>query len=257
MVNRSTPWALGALWMLLMGLGSQARGSPAEAKALFEEGVRNAKAQRWSAALEAFERSRELVPRASTTFNIGTTLLRLSRYVEAVTQFEKYLEQGASEELRPRAESLLSQARASVAQLRIKLEPADAKLWVNGQERPVEAGECSLALDPGDIQLKVEAPGFVSQEKGLRVSSGERLFERLTLSRPLPKVEAPKVEVKPSLTVKVGEEEPSIAAQPWFWVVTAVVVVGAGVALGVALYPRDQTPDSGTSGVVVEALRYR
>ncbi len=255
MVSRSIVSVWAALFILWGS--SQVRADPKEAKALFEEGVRNAKAQRWSEALEAFERSSELVPRASTTFNIGTTLLRLSRYVEAVTQFEKYLEQGASEQLRPRAESLLSQARASVVHLRIKLEPAEAKLWVDGRECPTKGGECSLVLDPGDVVVKGAAQGFLSLEKTLKISPGERLFEQVTLGRALPKVEAPKAEKSPPLTVKTGEDESSIVEKPWFWVVTAVVVIGAGVALGVALYPRDQTPESGSSGVVVEALRQR
>ena len=48
-----------------------------EARTLFEDGVRMSRDERWAEALDRFRRSRALVPRPSTLFNIALYALTL------------------------------------------------------------------------------------------------------------------------------------------------------------------------------------
>jgi tetratricopeptide (TPR) repeat protein len=108
---------LGPAFAILVSImGRAAFASDDErARALFEEGVRAASEERWEDALQAFRASRDLAPRASTEFNIGSTLLKLGRHEEAIRSLEAYLatpDARSDVTLRAEAERMIAEARA-------------------------------------------------------------------------------------------------------------------------------------------------
>jgi hypothetical protein len=224
----------------------------AEAQALFRRGVELGEQDRWAEALEHFRRSREIAPRPNTVFNVAFALGRLGRLAQAVEAFDEYLAltEGETSERRDEALRLRGEALASLAELELELSPPDARVWVDGDLREGAGSPRSLALDPGRHVVRATAEGHEEGVLTVSVLSGERSQRSLAL-RPL---ETP--ERDPSPPPPPGR---SIVEEPLFWVIAGALVVGAGVGLGVgvaASQPGAAPPSGGSSGVVLEALRF-
>jgi hypothetical protein len=136
-----------------------------EARALFERGRELADHRRFSEAAESFSRSLELVSRPSTLYNLGSCLYALGRHVEAIAMFERYLAEGdpvVEGTGIADAERMLAHARRSVTELTIELEPADARLSIDGVE--VEGGATrARTVNPGPHVVRAEADGHAPQ----------------------------------------------------------------------------------------------
>lgn len=73
-----------------------------------------------------------------------------------------------------------------------------------------------------------------------------------TLPRPEPAPELIKAE--PTLEAPAPQEENSLLASPWFWLVTGVVVAGAGTAIVLFATDAGVEPYGGSTGVVARPL---
>src|SRR3989442_6429932 len=90
----------------------------AQARTFFEQGVQFADQERWGEALEYFRRSRALLERPRTVFNMGNALVRLGRHVEtvqALQDFWRISDPQHDAELRALATQMLGQSRAAIA----------------------------------------------------------------------------------------------------------------------------------------------
>jgi Tfp pilus assembly protein PilF len=118
-------------WFLGLGLLMLALGLPAtpvradakqEARTTFERGVEASRAQRWDEARTQFKRSLELLPKASTMFNLAVADIKLGLGREALEQLDAF-EHAATEEhgemverarvLRPQAQALVESEQAT------------------------------------------------------------------------------------------------------------------------------------------------
>lgn len=222
----------------------------AEAQALFRRGVELGEQDRWAEALEHFRRSRDIAARPNTVFNIAFANYRLGRFREAVPAFDEYLAmtEGEASERRDEAVRLRGEAVASLAEIRLTIEPADARLLVDGEAHDGSGAERVVVLDPGRHVLRASAAGHDEGTLSLAVLAGERGERRMTLAA--------------SATHGEGHEEPppgpSVFEDPVFWIVAGVIVVGGGVALGVGLGVGASTGNDygGSTGVVLESLRF-
>jgi len=216
-------------------------GVAAEARLLFEEGVEYASQERWGEALEYFRRSREIVDRPSSAFNMAVALLRLGRPTEALQALDDYLrmsEPGSEPERREEARRLLELALSQTARITLEVTPSHAEVRVDGELVAAEGTERELTLDPGSHAVRVTAEGWEPQSFTLSVLDGERSRREVHLERiPLP----------PPPT-------PGLLEQPLFWVAVGVVVVGAGVGIGIAATSGTEAPYPGTTGVVLQGL---
>lgn len=221
-----------------------------EAQRLFRRGLELGEQDRWSEALELFRRSRALVERPSTLFNIGYALFRLGRFGEAVETFDAYLATPGVETsgLAAEAARRREEAQRSLATLTLELSPADARVAVDGDPRTGEGSPRTLALDPGRHVLRASAPDHEEAQLELSVLAAEAVTRSLTLTPIVREVIAPPITVV---------HETPIVEDPIFWGVTggviAAIAVAVGVGVGVAT-SATPAPYGGTTGVVLLAL---
>jgi tetratricopeptide (TPR) repeat protein len=131
-----------------------------EARAAFERGVEATRAARWQDARREFQRSRDLVVKPSTLFNLAVADVKLGLGQEAIQaldafqtiatdQHSEMLERAQA--LRAEAERLMDAAQPAVERARTLIEPAGAsvetrRLFQLGHDAYAD-GDDKLALD--------------------------------------------------------------------------------------------------------------
>ena len=154
----------------------------AQARADFDEGVRLARAQRWTDALAAFERSRARVDRPATALNVGLALRQLGRLRAARQALRECLampQTAAEPDLGRDAALLLGLVVDAIATVSLTVDPPDATVRIDGDSgsdpRVVE-------LDPGEHAFVVSAPGRADETFALTLRAGERTARAVRLS---------------------------------------------------------------------------
>ena len=226
----------------------------ATARRLFERGLSLAQSQRWAEALAAFRRSADLVPRASTSYNIANALYRLDRPADALVELDRY---GAMAEVQadPRALQREAGLRAllneAVAKVRFAITPSDATLFIDGQVSSMSGFERLVRLNPGTHSLRVVREGYASAMREFRAERGSREYYSVALDRTAPPASEPLAIVLPggSAAESAQDDRKPFVKRPGFWVmIGAIVVVGVGVGVAVALTRNDDAPQCGTRG---------
>jgi hypothetical protein len=215
-----------------------------EAESLFRRGVALGEIDRWSEAHELFRASFALVERPTTLFNIAYALFRTGRHREAVARFDELLALSDGGARSEDAQRLRAEAAALIGTLTLRLTPADASIEIDGTPVPPTEDALELAIDPGLHRIVVRAPGYEEHRLDVTVAPAERVERSVTLERPV---------VLPDAPSRALSDEPAF----WIALIGGVVVVGAGVAIGVGIASSEASaPYGGTSGVVLEALRF-
>lgn len=237
----------------------------AEARALFDEGIALAQADRWPEALSAFRRSASLVPRASTSYNIANALYRLDRPVEALAELEEYDRMPsvqADETARERGERLRALVREAVGEVVLTVTPRTASLYVDGSPSLLEGTERIVLLNPGVHFIRLAEEGHETHRQELRVERGSRQAHAIELQAiEVPVASSPSIAVDASTIALTTVNESLPPAEPLaddrkpfvkragFWVMIGVIAaagIGAGVA--VAVTRKDGSPSCGTTG---------
>ncbi len=234
----------------------------AEAQALFRRGVSLGEEDRWAEALELFRRSRELIERPNTIFNIGFALFRLGRFGAAIAAFDEYLAatEGETSERRDESARLRGEAVAGLAEITLHVSPAGAELFIDGEPAgAAEGGARRVTLDPGRHVLRATLAGHREASITISVLAAERGERSLSLEPAVPAVTtAEPIEDQPAEVVV--DDGGDIAAEPWLWIVIGVVLAGgaAGAIAGgvIASESGPPPPYGGSSGVVLGALRF-
>lgn len=237
----------------------------AEAQALFRRGVELGEQDRWAEALEHFRRSRRLVERPNTVFNVGFALFRLGRFVAAIAALDEYLAltEGETSARREEAVRLRGEAAASVAEITLEVVPPGARVLVDGEPATAPVGSARvLRLDPGRHLVRADAAGHEEGVLEISVLAGERGERTLALAA----TAALEVSGGNGGGAGAGSETGggagggSVLEEPVFWIVAAVLVVGAGVGIGAGVAVASQggspSPYGGSTGVVLDALRF-
>ncbi len=215
-----------------------------EARTLFEEGVRASAEERWTEALDLFGRSRALVPRASTLFNIAIALDRLGRPTASLAAIDEYLEISDPEldaDDRRQAMRLRVEAEARLARLVVRVDPEDARLALDGA--PLEGGALrATVVDPGDHVLVASAPGRLEQRLELALRPGAEVERAIVLA----------TAAAPTTTEPIAAPGGGgVLEDPVFWAILgSAVAVAAGVAIGVGVHiATEPQPYGGSLGV--------
>lgn len=147
-----------------------------EAKRFFEQGEALRSAGQYQAALEAYLKSRALVPRASNTVNAGVCLYALKRYDEAYEYFEEALTKYPSTQLpadaRESAKKTMGDIEAKVGRLDVSAN-TDGSLLVDGRPRGKVPLTAPIRVMPGKHVVRVLRDGFETFEKVVDVKVGE------------------------------------------------------------------------------------
>jgi len=218
--------ACALAWLALIPVGAaRAQGSEVSASAaaaardLYEAGIEAAEAERFEEALEAFERSYELAPRAATLMNLGAVAERAGRLVTALNAYRRFLATADERLLASRGDA----AREAAARLTPEL--AHLSVVVVGLERqdelrldgaPLERASLGLDLpvDPGPHAVTVERPVRAPDGAGLEdapaperlecaradvtLSAGARRDLELRVACPLPRFVVEATEAAPA-----------------------------------------------------------
>lgn len=162
----------------------------AEAQAHFQQGQAAAIEGRAADAARSFARSLELVPRASTAYNLAYTYrgegeLLDSRSVLRSALGGDYGELGEFESL---FAQLLVEVEASLAAVALQLEleePADHDAWleVNGERQSISLGEHRFEVDPGLTVLRFGAERHIPETERVELGPGEERAVAFSLRR--------------------------------------------------------------------------
>lgn len=191
-MSRCTP-PLAATLGVAMALGSFSRGTLAEttaspggpnepgpgavdeAKRYFEQGESLRAAGKYQAALEAYQKSRSLVPRASNTLDVAVCLFNLGRYDEAYEFFEealtKFPEGSLSKEARESAKASMATIETKIGRIDVSAN-VDGTLIIDGRARGRVPLPAPLRVNPGKHVVRVLRDGFETFEATTDVTAG-------------------------------------------------------------------------------------
>ena len=147
-----------------------------EARALFAQGVALAGQERWGDAIAYFRRSRALVERSGTVFNIAVALVRLGRAseaLEALGDFLRLADPAVDAERIAEATRMQTLVRTTVARLELEVSPADALLQLDGSPRAERGRTRAISLDPGRHALVLSAADHATRRLDLALLPGE------------------------------------------------------------------------------------
>ncbi|UJR79577.1 PEGA domain-containing protein [Sandaracinus amylolyticus] len=227
-----------------------------EARTLFEQGVRASRDERWAEALDAFRRSRALVARPSTLFNIAIALDRLGRLRAAIAAIDEYLATSdpvADEVDRREAMRLRVDAEARLARITVRVDPDDATVALDGA--PLEGGaERTTIADPGDHVVVVSAPGYVDQRHEIALRPGADVERVIELAPVEPAAPTTSLATTMPVEAPARDEDTSLIEDPIFWAILGGgAALVAGVAIGVGVHVASApTPYGGSLGVTFE-----
>ncbi len=242
------------LWTPAISVAAAQAGNEARARSLFEEGLSFAGSNRWSEALSAFRRSAEIVPRASTSYNIANALYRLDRPADALVELQRYeaMPEAPSDYPALKRESALRKLlNEAVAEVRLAITPSGADVFVDGRQSVTTGFERIIRLNPGTHSLRITHDRYETVLRELKVERGSRQAYTIALQPETPAAPASLAVIPPnSLASEAAQDDRKpFVKRPGFWVmIGAIVLVGVGAGVAVALTRKDDAPQCGTTG---------
>lgn len=167
-------------------------------------------AQRYEEARALFLEAHALDPNARTLRGIALCAFELGDYVGAITYFEQALasdRRTLDTRQRAQAEQLLARSRTFVGTVRLTVEPATATVTVDG--RPPTIRDGAILLNPGDHEIRVEAEGFASDSRRVRVEPSAPIPLSIVLVQP-----AARVSPVATVALSTTEDASSTSAAP-------------------------------------------
>ncbi len=215
------------------------------ARELFTEGIGLAEESNFSEAALRFREAYALVPSPNIAYNLAVALVELGEITEASALVETVLtDEEADEGIRQLATGLRERIAGRAAHLRISLSGprGDAEVHLDDRTLGEEALGTSIEVDPGAHVVLAERQGTILERQEVTAEAGQN------------------VDVTLDPSTWPGNEPPppppseSIFGKWWFWAIVggAVLVVGAGVAIGIAAASGPEGPlDGNTSPTVL------
>jgi hypothetical protein len=159
-----------------------------EAVERFDKGVELYKQGNFGGALVEFRAAYEAKPHHKVLFNIGMTLFKLNRYVEAEQELEAYLEEAGKdveEETRTEVEEVLSDIVGYIGLLSVHCNVEGSSLHIDGKLVATLPVQEPIKLDVGEYYLEVSADGHRKYEEQITLPGGKLVARTVTLE-PLP-----------------------------------------------------------------------
>jgi len=221
-------------------------GNTTVARTLFREGIAATRAEDWQRARDAFARSFELAPRATTLLNLAGTERQLGSWVAAAESYRRFLAMAGrgrrSRAQRRVARQALAELEPQIPSIRVSrggAEYADVDVTVDGEAMPSAALGELFPVDPGEHALRMEREGYRSVELNIDLEAGateelslaDQVWHPLALDPAQVARDGSQAEPAGGLVdSREGPSSGSIWHSPVFWIVVGAVVVGAVVA---------------------------
>jgi hypothetical protein len=217
-------------------------------------GLAEFEAQNFVEARAHFARAHALSPSARTLRALGMVAFELKHYLECVdylTQALASTERALDGEKRAQAERLRERANGYVGRYQLDLQP-HTQVSVNGSLTVLGPGG-QLALEAGDHVLEFRATGHVASRRTLTVQGGEH--ETLRVELAVLTVAVPDKDTRPDVPPPAGEKPTRrpVYKNPWLWTAVGLVLAGAAAGIAIVVIRSDTTtkteePYTGTGG---------
>ena len=140
----------------------------------FAKGVTAMQKKDWASAYQAFDESFALRASHDTAANLAQAAFKLNRFAVAAQPFSVALRMMPTSEPPKRkaaVERAFEEAKKEVTAVSVTVEPADARVLVDGTPQPLDA----VFLEPGEHTIEARAAGFeAKREQVVAVKGGER-----------------------------------------------------------------------------------
>ncbi|HEX6244318.1 MAG TPA: PEGA domain-containing protein [Polyangiales bacterium] len=230
-------------WLLPLPGAAQSRrtgAEPAGYRTAIGAAIEEFDLNHFTEAREHFARAHVLFPNARTLRGLGLCDFELRRYVAAVQYLKEALASDVKQldaKLRKETEAMLTRAAGYVGTLRVRTQPAEALVSVDGIS-VTPAADGSMLLEVGDHVLEVRATGFVTQRRELQVRGGQDESVEIALAaielQPEEVAAASPAAQRPASAPGKTARKP-LYKQWWLWTAVGVVVAGAATGTAVAL----------------------
>jgi hypothetical protein len=268
----SALWGVFALVASLLFALPAAADDKARAKELFSRGMELVKSDNYPAALDAFQKSYELYPKAALLFNIAMCQKALYRYVDSMKTFGRYLEETGEDvdpKMRSAVESAMDEMESLVGKLHIKNPPDGAEVLVDGKSLGSAPFADDLVLDPGQHTVQVELNGYKPLRLDVTVASGAVVPVRASLEQVEAWLEVGCSDADTDSVVRIDGEV--VGGCPWSGEVSAgshqvtvetdgaspferTVEVSPGKTTAVEVSAEVETEDEGARGLLVAGI---
>ncbi len=203
------------------------------ARDAFVQGAEAADQGRWADAVRLFELSLESAPRPNTLYNLGMALRAMGRHRDARDTFSRLIDQYPTSRSAAEALPLRQEESERVAVLSLVGLDAEAEYAVRLDGLGVEGSgpTRTLETDPGRHAVEIDRDGYHSFAWEGQLADGAR----------------------ETVTVEMEElPSQSIFKKPGFWIITAVVLAGAGVGTYFILDNQAQLDPQSNNVVVLD-----
>jgi hypothetical protein len=148
-----------------------------DARRHFKAGTKLYRDGNYGGALAEFEEAYRLKPGSGSLQNVALSQKGLFRYSEAAATLEQLLARHAaelSEGERKAVDDALSELKGLVATIKLRIVPEAARVLLDGKTLAPTEWAVPLILNVGEHALSVDAPGYNSERRTLRVAGGQR-----------------------------------------------------------------------------------
>ena len=237
---RSVVLAMLLLFVPLSRAHAQSASEQALARDQFREGVRAAQEQRWQDAVDAFQRSLELAPRAMTMMNLAGALAQVGRLVESSEAYRMFISEaqsGAAARVRGEAEAQLHALEGRIPHVRLQIHNRLDSDTVTLDEYQLSAAAMGSALpvDPGDHTLTISRDGH--EPRSVTFTAQEGVQSEVVLEAWPDLAATDHGEGNPlEQPLPPPVESHTVFDEPAFWIVGSVILAGliaGGIAIGV------------------------
>ena len=157
---------------------------PAGYSALIDEALSEHAAGNFEEARTLFAKAHAIFPNARTLRGMGMMEFELRDYAASSSHLEQALAsqiRALNGELRDSTTKLLARAQTFVGRIALTVEPAGARVLLDGAELSLEDGH-PLVLNLGEHTLDVRAEGFTRETRTITVRGGEAQALRVALA---------------------------------------------------------------------------
>jgi hypothetical protein len=218
---------------------AQSAADTATARELYIEGAKLSKEERWEQAKDRLKRSLELKKAPITHYSLAVAQQKTGELVEALENFRAFLvapSAAATESLREPAEQAAEKLSEQVARVAITIRPdglESLSVSIDGVKVPTAALDRPRLVNPGRHELRATAAGHAEASQSFTVEEGGSAEVTLTLEPAAEPTAEPEPEPEPAAAppAEPPDEGASIAG-PVVTLVTGIVAIGVGVAVG-------------------------
>ena len=236
MTRRLAFWSsfsVGVLWVG-MSWADPSAADRATARALAGEGYQALQSKDYATAADRFSRADALVHAPTLMIDWARSLVGLGKLVEAQERYEQILREGIEPKAPKSWQRALTDAGTELAQLKPRLAwitisvsgSDDAQVSIDDSPVPPAAIGVRRAVNPGSLQLRVQAKGYLTLTRTVELREGA---EEATAFRLEPDPDAQVVSI---VTTPPPPAKAEVESSPQTAMYAAFAVGGAGLVVG-------------------------